>query len=115
MVTTSVPHHPSELVNLVKIGTIVSIIKKRDNRAKKVVRTSFTTEKTTKKATHRTILNDVVYKLHEDVGEAFDTDIRAWPIKYPSGVPTQTNNIDCGMFVCKYMEELVKHNNVDWE
>ncbi|KAH0461549.1 hypothetical protein IEQ34_009124 [Dendrobium chrysotoxum] len=70
------------------------------------------------KAAHRDILNDVVdvvHKLHGDVGEAFDTDIRTWPINYHSGVPTQTNIIDCGMFVCKYMEKLIKYENVDWE
>ncbi|KAH0458455.1 hypothetical protein IEQ34_013770 [Dendrobium chrysotoxum] len=64
---------------------------------------------------HKEILNDVVQKLHGDVGESFDTDIRIWLINYPSGVPTQINSIDCGMFVCKYMEELVKHEDVDWE
>ncbi|KAH0451139.1 hypothetical protein IEQ34_018438 [Dendrobium chrysotoxum] len=58
---------------------------------------------------HKKILNDVIQKLHGDVGESFDTDIRTWPINFPSGVPTQTNSIDCGIFVCKYMEELVKH------
>ncbi|KAH0436251.1 hypothetical protein IEQ34_026448 [Dendrobium chrysotoxum] len=64
---------------------------------------------------HKKILNDVIQKLHGDIGQSFDTDIRIWPITYPSGVPTQTNSIDCGMFVCKYMEELVKHGDVDWE
>ncbi|KAH0454970.1 hypothetical protein IEQ34_016894 [Dendrobium chrysotoxum] len=37
------------------------------------------------------------------------------PINYPSGVSTQANSIDCGIFLCKYMEELVKHEDVDWE
>ncbi|PKU79790.1 Putative ubiquitin-like-specific protease 1B [Dendrobium catenatum] len=65
------------------------------------------------KATHRAILKDFVHKLHEDVGQTFDTNIREWTINYLNGVPTQENNIDCNMFMCKYMEELVKHEHVN--
>ncbi|PKU83059.1 hypothetical protein MA16_Dca007730 [Dendrobium catenatum] len=29
--------------------------------------------------------------------------------------PTQTNNTDCGMFVCKYMKNIVRQNNSNWQ
>ncbi|PKU61291.1 hypothetical protein MA16_Dca029225 [Dendrobium catenatum] len=28
--------------------------------------------------------------------------------------PTQTNNTDCGMSVCKYMENIIRQNNSSW-
>ncbi|PKU70175.1 hypothetical protein MA16_Dca010296 [Dendrobium catenatum] len=30
-------------------------------------------------------------------------------------LPAQENNVDCGMFVCKYMETVIQYNNIEWD
>ncbi|KAI0499943.1 hypothetical protein KFK09_018151 [Dendrobium nobile] len=53
--------------------------------------------------------------LQEETQGCFQTDIRTWKILEAEGVPTQTNGYDCGMFVCKYMENVIQTNSVKWD
>ncbi|XP_020705781.1 sentrin-specific protease 2-like [Dendrobium catenatum] len=61
------------------------------------------------KATHK------ISHLYDDAEDAFEDDIRTWPIHSIPNLPTQENSVDCGMFVCKYMEQVIQNNNTDWD
>ncbi|KAH0452025.1 hypothetical protein IEQ34_019324 [Dendrobium chrysotoxum] len=53
---------------------------------------------------------------YEETQKVFDdNDIRQWPIRPVVDAPTQKNSFDCIMFVCKYMEAVVKPQGVIWE
>ncbi|KAH0457833.1 hypothetical protein IEQ34_013148 [Dendrobium chrysotoxum] len=69
------------------------------------------------KKTHRAILPEVVSTishLYEDTTTSFATDIRRWRIRKIKQVPTQKNSVDCGMYVCKYMEAVIQPEAVVW-
>ncbi|KAH0457229.1 hypothetical protein IEQ34_015136 [Dendrobium chrysotoxum] len=51
--------------------------------------------------------------LYQEKDSSFDYDIWQWSIQTVTGVPIQTNSIDCGMFICKYMEAIVQHEKFD--
>lgn len=53
--------------------------------------------------------------LYADTGHAFDSDITTWPIVPVTGLPVQANSVDCGMYVCKYMETVAKPEEPRWE
>ncbi|KAH0449012.1 hypothetical protein IEQ34_022812 [Dendrobium chrysotoxum] len=44
----------------------------------------------------------------------FDDDIRLWPIHTIPRVPTKKNSVDCGMYICKYMEAVIRLQLVIW-
>ncbi|KAL0908952.1 hypothetical protein M5K25_023467 [Dendrobium thyrsiflorum] len=50
----------------------------------------------------------------KETQHSFDEDIHLWPVRPVVGVPVQSNNMDCGMFVCKYMEAAVQPEPVVW-
>ncbi|PKU63233.1 Putative ubiquitin-like-specific protease 1B [Dendrobium catenatum] len=64
---------------------------------------------------HRAVLPLVTNHLHEKTQGCFQTDIRSWKVLEAEGVPTQTNGYDCGIFVCKYMENVIQLNSVKWD
>ncbi|KAH0453904.1 hypothetical protein IEQ34_018228 [Dendrobium chrysotoxum] len=66
------------------------------------------------KKTHRAILPEVISHLYEDTTTSFATDIRRWRIRRIKQVPTQKNSVDCGMYVCKYMEAVIQPEAVVW-
>ncbi|KAH0461666.1 hypothetical protein IEQ34_009241 [Dendrobium chrysotoxum] len=63
---------------------------------------------------HKNIAQKIIRSLYRDLKKAFPNDIRKWKFKSMKGAPTQTNNVDCGMFVCKYMENIILQNNTNW-
>ncbi|PKU59384.1 Ubiquitin-like-specific protease 1A [Dendrobium catenatum] len=67
------------------------------------------------KATHKAIFSDVISHLYVDSKNAWHDDIRNWPIETIKNVSTQNNNVDCGMFICKYMEAVIQLEPVQWE
>ncbi|KAI0514168.1 hypothetical protein KFK09_010203 [Dendrobium nobile] len=64
---------------------------------------------------HRAVLPLVIDHLHDETQGCFQSDIRSWKVLEAEGVPTQTNGFDCGMFVCKYMENVIQPNAVKWD
>ncbi|KAH0459950.1 hypothetical protein IEQ34_010613 [Dendrobium chrysotoxum] len=54
-----------------------------------------------------------IKQIHEDKAGAFPTDIITWKLQTISGVPTQSNNYDCEIFVCKYMERVILRQKMD--
>ncbi|KAI0498071.1 hypothetical protein KFK09_021312 [Dendrobium nobile] len=64
---------------------------------------------------HRAVLPLVIDHLHDETQGCFQSDIRSWKVLETEGVPTQTNGFDCGMFVCKYMENVIQPNAVKWD
>ncbi|PKU73355.1 Putative ubiquitin-like-specific protease 1B [Dendrobium catenatum] len=67
------------------------------------------------KATHKAILPKVISHLYEETKNIFNDDLMKWPIKLITNVPTQDNSVDCGLFVCKYMETVIQHESVQWD
>ncbi|KAH0470531.1 hypothetical protein IEQ34_000254 [Dendrobium chrysotoxum] len=63
---------------------------------------------------HRTNSCSYIRSLYYDTKGAFDSDIRKWKINVIAGVPIQTNSVDCGMFVCKYMKMINLEGNTTW-
>ncbi|KAI0524548.1 hypothetical protein KFK09_003922 [Dendrobium nobile] len=63
---------------------------------------------------HRSIAVKIIASLNKDYKKAFRQNITKWSFKTMKKAPTQTNNTDCGMFVCKYMENIVRQNNSNW-
>ncbi|KAH0450251.1 hypothetical protein IEQ34_020943 [Dendrobium chrysotoxum] len=59
-------------------------------------------------------LKDKIKQIHEDKAGAFPSDITTWKLQIVRGVPTQSNDYDCGIFVCKYMERVVLRQKMDW-
>ncbi|KAL0913829.1 hypothetical protein M5K25_017319 [Dendrobium thyrsiflorum] len=66
------------------------------------------------KPTHVAICSDVIHHFYQDTEHAFDEDIRLWPVRAVVGVPVQSNSVDCGVFVCKYMEAAIQPEAVVW-
>ncbi|KAL0905406.1 hypothetical protein M5K25_023825 [Dendrobium thyrsiflorum] len=66
------------------------------------------------KPTHVSICSDVINHLYQDTEHAFDEDIRLWPVRAVEGVPVQSNSVDCGVFVCKYMEAAIQPEALVW-
>ncbi|KAL0925954.1 hypothetical protein M5K25_004331 [Dendrobium thyrsiflorum] len=50
------------------------------------------------KATHKAILPEVISHLYKETENAYDEDIRLWPINTIANIPTQANSVDCGMY-----------------
>ncbi|KAH0449288.1 hypothetical protein IEQ34_023088 [Dendrobium chrysotoxum] len=65
--------------------------------------------------THKAVLPNVINHLHEETRDYFESDFRSWPLTVGSGVPTQKNRFDCGMFVCKYMKNAILAHPFKWE
>ncbi|KAI0516184.1 hypothetical protein KFK09_008856 [Dendrobium nobile] len=63
---------------------------------------------------HRSIAVKIIASLNKDCKKAFRQNITKWSFKTMKKAPTQTNNTDCGMFVYKYMENIVRQNNSSW-
>ncbi|KAH0448216.1 hypothetical protein IEQ34_022016 [Dendrobium chrysotoxum] len=59
-------------------------------------------------------LKDKIKQIHEDKAGAFPSDITTWKLQTVRGVPTQSNDYDCEIFVCKYMERVVLRQKTDW-
>ncbi|KAH0462304.1 hypothetical protein IEQ34_009879 [Dendrobium chrysotoxum] len=59
-------------------------------------------------------LKEKIKQIHEDKAGAFPSDITTWKLQTVRGVPTQSNDYDCGIFVCKYMERAVLRQKTDW-
>ncbi|KAH0451476.1 hypothetical protein IEQ34_018775 [Dendrobium chrysotoxum] len=59
-------------------------------------------------------LKNKISHLYEDTTTSFATDIRRWRIRKIKQVPTQKNSVDCGMYVCKYMEAVIQPEAVVW-
>ncbi|KAL0919183.1 hypothetical protein M5K25_011261 [Dendrobium thyrsiflorum] len=51
---------------------------------------------------------------YEETQNAYDEDIRLWPTETIANVPTQANSVDCGMYVCKYMETVIQLEQINW-
>ncbi|KAI0503995.1 hypothetical protein KFK09_014942 [Dendrobium nobile] len=58
--------------------------------------------------------NKEIKYLHEDTIGCFSSDITKWNVQAVRGIPTQSNDYDCGMFVCKYMEKAEQRKKIDW-
>ncbi|PKU69894.1 Putative ubiquitin-like-specific protease 1B [Dendrobium catenatum] len=56
------------------------------------------------KAMHKSTTPEVISHLYHDAEDAFEDDIRTWPIQTIPNLPTQENSVDCGMFVYIYQE-----------
>ncbi|KAI0498852.1 hypothetical protein KFK09_019748 [Dendrobium nobile] len=63
---------------------------------------------------HRSVAIKIIASLYRDCKKAFDDNIKKWSFKTMKNIPTQTNNTDCGMFVCKYMENIIRQKNSNW-
>ncbi|KAH0458731.1 hypothetical protein IEQ34_011545 [Dendrobium chrysotoxum] len=63
---------------------------------------------------HKAICTEVIKQIHEDKAGAFPSDITTWKLQTVRGVPTQSNDYDCGIFVCKYMERVILRQKTDW-
>ncbi|KAH0468018.1 hypothetical protein IEQ34_003051 [Dendrobium chrysotoxum] len=57
--------------------------------------------------THRAVFPAISH-LFEETKNAFDEDIRRWPIRQITEAPTQKNS------VCKYMEAIIQRILVVW-
>ncbi|KAI0526900.1 hypothetical protein KFK09_002493 [Dendrobium nobile] len=55
-----------------------------------------------------------IASLYGDCKKAFDENINKWRFKTIKKTPTQSNNTDCGIFVCKYMENIIQLNKSKW-
>ncbi|KAL0923142.1 hypothetical protein M5K25_007190 [Dendrobium thyrsiflorum] len=60
---------------------------------------------------HWTLL---ISHLYEETQNAYDEDIRLWPTETIANVPTQANSVECGMYVCKYMETVIQLEQINW-
>ncbi|KAH0462245.1 hypothetical protein IEQ34_009820 [Dendrobium chrysotoxum] len=63
---------------------------------------------------HKTICTEVIKQIHEDKAGVFPSDITTWKLQTVRGIPTQSNEYDCGIFVCKYMERAILKKKTDW-
>ncbi|KAH0461669.1 hypothetical protein IEQ34_009244 [Dendrobium chrysotoxum] len=59
-------------------------------------------------------LKTKISHMYEDITNSFDTYIRGWRIQKIKQAPTQKNSVDCGMYVCKYMEAAIQPEAVVW-
>ncbi|KAL0925399.1 hypothetical protein M5K25_003724 [Dendrobium thyrsiflorum] len=55
---------------------------------------------------HKDICVTVINDIYSEMRECFDADITKWRLNIILGTPSQSNNFDCGMFICKYMKKL---------
>ncbi|KAH0466150.1 hypothetical protein IEQ34_006253 [Dendrobium chrysotoxum] len=56
----------------------------------------------------------IIKQIHEDKAGVFPSDITTWKLQTVRGIPTQSNEYDCGIFVCKYMERVILKKKTDW-
>ncbi|KAH0450206.1 hypothetical protein IEQ34_020898 [Dendrobium chrysotoxum] len=63
---------------------------------------------------HKAICTEVIKQIHEDKAGVFPSDITTWKLQTVRGIPTQSNEYDCGIFVCKYMEKAILKKKTDW-
>ncbi|KAH0449483.1 hypothetical protein IEQ34_020175 [Dendrobium chrysotoxum] len=59
-------------------------------------------------------LKERIKSLHEDTEGAFTSDIIKWNLQTVRGITTQSNDVDYGIFVCKYMEKAILRRKADW-
>ncbi|KAH0469118.1 hypothetical protein IEQ34_002350 [Dendrobium chrysotoxum] len=52
-------------------------------------------------------IKDKIKQIHEDKAGVFPSDITTWKLQTVRGIPTQSNEYDCEIFVCKYIESAV--------
>ncbi|KAH0465458.1 hypothetical protein IEQ34_005561 [Dendrobium chrysotoxum] len=64
---------------------------------------------------HKEVLSTFIKNIYEDTKGSFGSNITKRNIQTLKGVPTQSNSVDCGMFVCKYIENFILQSKVDWE
>ncbi|XP_020595782.1 uncharacterized protein LOC110035824 [Phalaenopsis equestris] len=64
---------------------------------------------------HLGVTRDVIRHLHKDAGNAFHSDPSKWDVSTARGISTQTNSVDYGIFVCKYMKTLVQKGKNNWK
>ncbi|KAH0464943.1 hypothetical protein IEQ34_005046 [Dendrobium chrysotoxum] len=62
---------------------------------------------------HKAICTEVIKQIHEDKAGVFPSDITTWKLQTVHGIPTQSNEYDCGIFVCKYMERAILKKKTD--
>ncbi|KAH0469094.1 hypothetical protein IEQ34_002326 [Dendrobium chrysotoxum] len=63
---------------------------------------------------HKAICTEVIKQIHEDKAGVFPSDITTWKLQIVRGIPTQSNEYDCEIFVCKYMERAILKKKTDW-
>ncbi|XP_020573215.1 sentrin-specific protease 2-like isoform X1 [Phalaenopsis equestris] len=59
-------------------------------------------------------LNTQIEHFLKDTSDAFEENLIKWPVVMTRGIPVQSNSYDCGVYVCKYMETLVRKEKVNW-
>ncbi|KAH0449060.1 hypothetical protein IEQ34_022860 [Dendrobium chrysotoxum] len=64
--------------------------------------------------TNQYLADNHIKQIHEDKAGAFPNDITTWKLQTLRGVPIQSNDYDCGIFVCKYMERVVLRQKTGW-
>ncbi|KAK8925761.1 putative ubiquitin-like-specific protease 1B [Platanthera zijinensis] len=63
---------------------------------------------------HMTTMRELLNYLKEDKADVLTWDIASWPIENIENAPTQKNSFDCGVFVMRYMETVLKRSEIDW-
>ncbi|KAK8952842.1 hypothetical protein KSP40_PGU013954 [Platanthera guangdongensis] len=56
-----------------------------------------------------------IVALNEAIGDQFEKPLETWELIVVEGIPRQSNYIDCGVYVMKYFETLVKCGEIDWD
>ncbi|KAK8956117.1 hypothetical protein KSP40_PGU007051 [Platanthera guangdongensis] len=64
---------------------------------------------------HRSSLSALVGSFIEDAGSALPPNMLDWKIEPVEGIPKQRNEIDCGVFVLKFMEAALFTSEIAWE
>ncbi|XP_020578200.1 ubiquitin-like-specific protease 1 isoform X2 [Phalaenopsis equestris] len=63
---------------------------------------------------HLAITQSIIEHFLKDTSDAFEEKLIKWPVVMTRGIPVQSNSYDCGVYVCKYMETLVRKEKVNW-
>ncbi|KAH0464068.1 hypothetical protein IEQ34_006854 [Dendrobium chrysotoxum] len=63
---------------------------------------------------HKNICYEVIKFIYEETEGAFTSNRIKWNLQTVYEISTQTNNVDCRIFVCKYMEKAILRRKVDW-
>lgn len=60
-------------------------------------------------------INQQIKLLHGDTGTTFESNIIEWLLEVVWGIPTQKNNFDYEMYICKYMKSIISNMDINWE
>ncbi|KAK8940126.1 Ubiquitin-like-specific protease 1D [Platanthera guangdongensis] len=63
----------------------------------------------------RSSISALVGSFIEDAGSALPPNMLDWKIEPVEGIPKQRNEIDCGVFVLKFMEAALSTSEIAWE